>query len=151
MAMLLASMLAAGCAGRWVTPEVFARHRMDGEYAQLLALYESGAINAEELTSRQRALAELHENLNRKDREDAKKRAAEDAFPATDTTDCKSRNDRHCSASGFAAKPDMRCPVRKREPAERELAADPPNRSVRIQLSLAHSLPINFAPFSVQP
>ena len=91
----LAGMAAGGCTVG-MTPEVFARHRLDGEFARLEKLYESGAIDAEQLTNRRQALVELQERLNKKDREDAIRRASEpDPFPANDAPNCKSRDERH--------------------------------------------------------
>ena len=66
---------------------------------------ESGAIDAEQLTTRRQALVELQERLNEKDREDEKQRASEpDPFPANNTTDCKSKDERHPHSPG------QRCP-----------------------------------------
>ena len=94
--MLFTGIFFTGCAGRWQhfsSRDAFERHRFDGAFARLQKLYESGAIDAEQLTSRRQALVELQERLNR---EDAIRRASEpDPFPANNTTDCKSKDERH--------------------------------------------------------
>ena len=103
--LLIAGLSVAGCTshyysdGRWFSSrEGFERHRLDGEFARLQKLYESGAIDAETLTTRREALRDRQEQLNKQDREEAIRRASEpDPFPTT--TDCPSRDDRHPSTT----------------------------------------------------
>jgi hypothetical protein len=60
----VASTVFAGCSnliqsdGVWMTREQYANQRLEPEFAQLLSLYQSGAIDAETLASRRNALQE---------------------------------------------------------------------------------------------
>ena len=79
-----------------MTPEEYANHRLDRDFARLEALYESGAIDAEQLASRRTALKEQQELMNREGRKEEIRRGAEsDPFPVTSKTDCKSRDAQH--------------------------------------------------------
>ena len=96
---VIASALVAGCSneilcgGHWMTPEAYANHRLDGDYARLLALYQSGAIDGDQLASRQQALHELQERVNRE--KGIPDLSIPDPFPTNSTPDCMSRDARH--------------------------------------------------------
>lgn len=96
--------LSVGCTdvvwrfGREIPP-----HRaLDPQYTRLLKLYESGKINAEQLTTRQQELASREKEIARR-RDHERAHPTPDPFPQNDTTDSQCKEDRR--------HPDPRCPL----------------------------------------
>ena len=104
IALVAVASLSSGCTdvvwrfGREIPPH----HALDPQYARLLKLYESGQINAEQLTSRQHELAMRESDY-------ASRRAYERANPTPDPSPQNDSTDNPCKKNGSPPAPN--CPA----------------------------------------